>query len=100
MVHIVLEKEPRFLPAESSGDWICISHRGKAKFSVRHTTNKSLQSCILGCIAFQWRGTVIYSYTRDEIPIPSSCDILVFVAMKVSMKCPIRKMEPQRLNKL
>ena len=47
--------------------------------------------------AIEWRGTVVYGSTGNEIPIPGRSDVFVLVALQVSVEGAIGQVEAQRL---
>jgi len=77
---IVVKKEPGLLPAEGFGEWVEIFHGRDAGFAVRYTADERFEPFPLGLRAVERRSTIVHSGTGDEIPVPRSSDVFVFVA--------------------
>jgi len=78
---IVVKKEPGLLPAEGFGEWVEIFHSRGAGFAVRYTADERFEPFPLGLRTVERRSTIVNSGTGNEIPIPRSSDVFVFVAL-------------------
>lgn len=99
MLDIILEEEPGFLPPQGFGYRIRISHGCNTNFSIRDTANEFLygeEPCV---VAFQWSSSVVGGDTRDEMPIPGSGYIFIFVPTEESILDAICKVKSEWLSK-
>ena len=47
--------------------------------------------------AFEWRGTVVYGSTGNEVPIPGRSNVFVLVTLEVSVEGAIGQVKAKRL---
>ena len=92
-LHVVLEEEPSLAPVEVLGAGGLVSHGNGTDEAVGSSSNESLRAGVTGRAASQGRGAVIDSDTRDEVPVPGSDDVFVFVAVDVCIDRAIGKVE-------
>lgn len=97
VLNVVIEEEPRFLPAERLCEWVEVSHGCDACFVVRHATNERLKSRLLCIRAVKRCGSVVGRGAWDEVPIPCCRYVLVFVALQVRIKRPVGEVETEWL---
>jgi hypothetical protein len=97
VLRVVVEEEPGLLPAECFGLGVEISHGGGASLACRYAADEGLESVIRDASALEFRGTVFYGGTRDEIPIPGRSDVFVFVSLKVRVEGTVGKVEAKWL---
>ena len=76
---------------------IGVSHGGGADLGVGNTAYKRLDAFPSSEVAVQLCGGIIYRGSRDQIPVPSSSDVLVLVAFQIRIDGPVRQVESERL---
>ena len=76
---IIVKKEPGLLPAKGFGEWVEILHGRSAGFAVRYAADERFEPFPLGLRAVERRSTIVYSDTGNEIPVPRSSNVFVFV---------------------
>lgn len=94
---IVVKEKPGLLPAERLSKRVEIPHGSSTSFAIRYAAYERLKPFPTGIGAIEWRGTVVYGSTGNEIPIPGCGDVFILVASQVSVECTISEVETQRL---
>jgi hypothetical protein len=93
VLSIVVEEKPGLLPAELFGEWVEIPHGGSTCFAVRDAAYERLKPYPIGLGAMEWRGTIVYGSTGNEIPIPGCKNVFVLVALQVGVEGTIGEVE-------
>jgi len=95
---IVVKEKPGLLPAERFGEGVEISHGRGTDCAVRYAAHERLQPGPLGIVTVEGCGVVDHSGTGNKIPIPRRGDVLVLVALEVSVECTISEVKAKRLS--
>ena|SRR5712671_2688380 len=89
VLRVVIEEEPGLLEAECLREWVAIAHDCSTGSAVRDTTDERFESRPQSMGAVEWCGTVVYRGAGNKVPIPGRSDVLVLIALQVSVECTI-----------
>jgi hypothetical protein len=78
---IIVKEEPGLLPAKGFGEWVGIFHGRSTDFAIRYATDKRFEACPLSLRAVERHSTIVHGSAGNEIPIPRSSDVFVFVTL-------------------
>ena len=96
---IVVKKEPGLLPAKGFGEWVEIFHGRSTGFAVRYVADERFEPFPLGLRAVQRRSTIVHSDTWNEIPVPRSSNIFVFVPLQVCVERAVGEVKAEWLSR-
>jgi len=98
MLRVILEEEPRLVPAQSTGDRIRVPHHGKPSYTVAYATDECIWVGLLHGRAGERRLGVVGRDAGNKIPIPRGRNVLILRAVEVCVGQAVRKVEAIATN--